>query len=67
MGAPQVQSAPPCPICGMSMVLVFVEPKLASCTELQIFRCIACGDMCSIEQKTGSGIQAARPRPSFFD
>jgi transposase-like protein len=67
MGALQIPSAPPCPICGISMVLVFIEPKVASFTELQIFRCFACGDMRSIEQKKSPYDQAARLRPSFFD
>lgn len=40
-------------------VLVFIEPKVASFTELQIFRCFACGDMRSIEQKKSPDDQAA--------
>jgi hypothetical protein len=67
MGAPQIDSAPPCPICGIPAVLVFIEPRVTSFTELQIFRCFACGDMRSIEQKMSPNNQAARPRPSFFD
>ena len=43
------------------MVLVFIEPRVAS---LRKFRCFACGDMRSIEQKNN---QAAELRPSFFD
>ena len=34
------------------MALVFVEPRVASFTELHIFRCFARGDVRSIEQKT---------------
>jgi hypothetical protein len=46
------------------MVLVFIEPRVVSFTELHIFRCFACGDMRSIEQKNN---QATELRPSFFD
>jgi len=67
MGAPQVHPALPCPICGISMALVFIEPRVASFTELHIFRCFACGDMRSIEQKASPHNQVARPRPSLFD
>ena len=49
------------------MILVFIEPKVASFTELQIFRCFACGDMRSIEQKKSPYDQAAGLRPSLFD
>jgi hypothetical protein len=49
------------------MILVFIEPRVASFTELQVFRCFACGGMRSIEQKTGVYDQADRPRPSLFD
>jgi transposase-like protein len=67
MGTPQVISDPSCPICKISMVLVFIEPRVASFTELNIFRCFSCGNMRSIEQKTNPHYQAAELRPSFFD
>jgi hypothetical protein len=67
MGTQQVISDPSCPICKISMVLVFIEPRGASFTELNIFRCFACGNMRSIEQKTSPNNQAAGLRPSFFD
>ena len=49
------------------MVLVFVEPRAASFTELDIFRCFACGNVRSTEQKANPYDQASRIRPSFFD
>jgi len=49
------------------MGLVFIEPRVASFAELQIFRCFACGDVRSIEQKTDSCNQTTGVRPSFFD
>jgi len=61
------QSALLCPSCRMSMKLVFIEPRVASSSELHIFRCIGCGDVRAIEQKTTSHNQAAKTRPSFFD
>jgi hypothetical protein len=44
------------------MTLVFVEPRVASFSELHLFRCFACGDMRSFEQKAHDG-----ERPTFFD
>jgi hypothetical protein len=49
------------------MGLVFIEPKVASFVELHIFRCFACGNVRSIEQKTNPYNQASEARPSFFD
>jgi hypothetical protein len=46
------------------MTLVFVEPRAASFGELHLFRCFACGDMRSIEQKTNDD---DKKRPTFFD
>ena len=46
------------------MVLVFVEPRAASFTELDIFRCFACGNVRSTEQKVSPYDHV---RPSFFD
>ena len=46
------------------MTLVFVEPKVASFSELHLLRCFACGDMRSIEQRVSDGDEK---RPSFFD
>jgi hypothetical protein len=45
------------------MTLVFVEPRVASFSELHLFRCFACGDMRSIEQKTNHGDEK---RPTFW-
>jgi transposase-like protein len=69
MAAQQAPSAPSCPVCRMPMGLVFIEPKVASFAELQIFRCFACGRMRSIEQKINPYNQAnvTEARPSFFD
>ena len=66
MGATQVHSAPPCAICGKAMELAYIEPKVASLAELHIFRCSACGDVRSIEQKTDP-LDQITVRPSFFD
>jgi hypothetical protein len=69
MAAQQDPSAPSCPVCRMPMGLVFIEPRVASFAELQIFRCFACGDVRSIEQKTNpyNQAKAAEAAPSFFD
>ena len=64
MVIPQIHSAPPCQICRTPMTLVFVEPKVASFSDLHLFRCFACGDMRSIEQRASDGDEK---RPSFFD
>jgi hypothetical protein len=60
MAAQQVPSAPPCPVCEIPMGLVLIEPKVASLAELQIFRCFACGDVRSIEQKINPYNQSQR-------
>ena len=49
------------------MELAYIEPKVASLAELHIFRCFACGDVRSIEQKTDPCNQTTGVRPSFFD
>jgi transposase-like protein len=43
---------PTCPICGISMVLVRIDPRVASFSELRTFRCFACDDLRATEQKT---------------
>ena len=46
------QSTLVCQCCRMSMKLIFIEPRVASLSELHIFRCIGCGDVRAIEQKS---------------
>ena len=46
------QCEPNCPVCGIPMVLVRVEPRVASFSELRTFRCFACDDGRVAEQKT---------------
>ena len=59
MGAPQVQSALPCPICGIPMVLVFIEPRVASFTELSrnALSAFASFDLHSSRRRMGSVVQ----------
>jgi len=45
-------SEPTCPICGMSMVLVRIDPRVASFSELRTFRCFACDDVRTMERPT---------------
>jgi len=52
--------APPCPICGMAMVLVRIDPRVAAFTELHTFRCFACGDVRAIEQQKTDYVQRGR-------
>jgi len=51
------------------MGLVLIEPRVASFAELHIFRCFACGNVQSIEQKTNpyNQVKGTEARPSFFD
>ena len=42
---------PPCVICGMAMVFVLFEPRVAPFAELLTFFFFACGDVRAIEQK----------------
>jgi predicted RNA-binding Zn-ribbon protein involved in translation (DUF1610 family) len=44
-------SAPLCPICGMAMVLVRIDPRVASFSELHTYRCFTCGDVRAIEHE----------------
>lgn len=57
-------SAPICPICGMAMVLVRVDPRVASFSELRTYRCFACGDVRAVEQSKGDYVSAAVQRGS---
>lgn len=36
---------PICPTCATAMVLVRIVPRVASFTELRIYRCFACDDL----------------------
>ncbi|HEY1475362.1 MAG TPA: hypothetical protein VGF53_14900 [Pseudolabrys sp.] len=40
-----------CPICGMAMVLVRIDTRVASFSELHTFRCFACGYVRAIEHE----------------
>jgi transposase-like protein len=40
---------PDCPVCGASMLLVSVVPKLGGLPELQTFKCEVCGDISTHE------------------
>jgi hypothetical protein len=42
---------PPCLTCGKLMTLAHIVPKVASFAELHTFRCHACGDVRTVEQK----------------
>jgi uncharacterized Zn finger protein len=57
-------SAPICPICGMAMVLVRVDPRVASFSELCTYRCFACGDVRAVEQSKTDYVSAADQRGS---
>jgi len=56
--------APICPICGMAMVLVRVDPRVASFSELRAYRCFACGDVRAVEQSKADYVSAADQRGS---
>jgi len=43
---------PSCPVCGMVMVLVRIDPRVASLSELRTFRCFACDDVRTARQQT---------------
>jgi uncharacterized Zn finger protein len=53
-----------CPICGMAMVLVRVDPRVASFSELRTYRCFACGDVRAVEQSKADYVSAADQRGS---
>jgi hypothetical protein len=57
-------SVPLCPICGMAMVLVRIDPRVASFSELHTYRCFACGDVRAIEQQNTNYHPAADQRRS---
>jgi hypothetical protein len=67
MGALQGDYAPQCPICGIPMAVVFIEPKITSLTELRVLRCFCCGNVRSVQQKIRPQDETSRVRPSFFD
>jgi transposase-like protein len=59
--------APTCPICGMSMTLVRIDPRVASFTELHTFRCFACDDLPARELEKTQQIRAvSRSRAGSF-
>jgi hypothetical protein len=58
---------PACVIYETPMTLVLNEPKVASFTELQTFRCFACGDRLTGEQEKTQPVRSAVwPRSGFF-
>jgi hypothetical protein len=61
-------SAPPptCPICGISMTLVRIDPRVASFMELHTFRCFACDDLPATELEKIQQVRAVSwPRAGF--
>jgi hypothetical protein len=56
-------SALSCSICEVPMTIVFIEPRVASFNELQIFRCFACGDVRAIERKEANHVRALTTKP----
>ena len=40
-----------CLVCEMPMTLVRIKPKVLSFSEVDTFRCFACGDVCILELK----------------
>ncbi len=56
------QLVPLCPICGMTTVLVRVDPRVAAFSELHTYRCFACGDVRAIERQMTDYAPAAAPR-----
>ena len=40
-----------CLVCEMPMTLVRIKPKVLSFSEVNTFRCFACGDVCRMELK----------------
>ena len=56
-------SAPLCQICGKAMMLVQIDPRIASFAELHTFRCFARSDVRATERKNTQVVQpAAWPR-----
>jgi hypothetical protein len=58
------QPVPLCPLCGMAMVLVRVDPRVAAFSELLTYRCFACGDVRAIERQMTDYASAAAVRPA---
>ena len=57
---PDDDPTPPCPICGMVMVLVRIDPRVASFYELHTYQCFACGDVRAVEQQRIDYVPAAQ-------
>jgi hypothetical protein len=58
---------PTCPICGMAMTLVRIDPRVTSFTELHTFRCFACDDLPATKLEKAEQIRAiSRPRAGSF-
>jgi hypothetical protein len=58
------EAAPLCPICGMAMVLVRVDPRVAAFSELHTYRCFSCGDVRAVERQKTDYAPAATPGPA---
>jgi transposase-like protein len=58
------QPVPLCPICGMAMVLVRVDPRVAAFSELHTYRCFACGDVRAVERQKTGYLPAIAPHPA---
>jgi len=48
----------------MAMVLVRVDPRVASFSELRTYRCFACGDVRAVEQSKTDYVSPADQRGS---
>ncbi len=46
------EAAPLCPLCGMAMVLVRIDPRVAAFSELHTYRCFSCGGVRADENWT---------------
>jgi transposase-like protein len=46
------QCEPTCPICATPMVLVRIDPRVASFSEVRTFRCFACDDVRTTDRPT---------------
>jgi transposase-like protein len=58
------EAAPLCPLCGMAMVLVRVDPRVAAFSELHTYRCFSCGDVRAVELQKTDYAPAAAPLPA---
>jgi hypothetical protein len=60
------QCEPTCPICSTPMVLVRIDPRVASFSELRTFRCFACDDVRTTERPTIFRTRVSAIPPPLF-